>query len=347
MFRKRAFWIVLIVLALAGGGGYVAYAKGLMPWFAPEEVVEEPTLQTATVTVGDLSITADGTGVMVASSEVELGFDATGTLMELLVEVGDQVQAGDVLAWIDDTDARNAVLNAELGLMQAQAALEDAKDLASLEQAVAQAELQVTQAEADLTTAQGDLDDLLNWAPDETEVEIAKANLAVAQISYQNTLQKTGMWDEQLASTRINLEEAVRNLDEAQVNYANAMDAARDWERNIENARQNAAEALQRAQDSLEMAQASYDLAVIDSREIDVQNARIKVLNAEEALEELQTAPETEEITAARIAVQERQVALQQAKRWLRLTRGKPSFRCSRPSSSSSRLRRPWRAPRW
>jgi RND family efflux transporter MFP subunit len=311
VFRRKTVWIVLIVLAFLGGGGYGAYAY----WFAPQEAtVEETTLETATVTVGDLSITADGTGQLVASSQTELAFDSSGTLMELLVKVGDQVQKGDVLGWIDDTDARDAVANAELGVLQAEEALQTAQDTATLQQAVAQAEFKVTQAEANLSTAQGDLEDLLNWAPDETEVEVAKANLTIAQVSYQNTVATANMHDEQLASTRIKLEEAVRSLQEAQVHYADAMDAARDWERNIESTRENAAKALQSAQDSLEIAQASYDLAMIDSREIDIQNARIKVLNAETALEDLQTAPEEEEIAAARVSVQEKEVALGQAR---------------------------------
>jgi HlyD family secretion protein len=119
VFRKKWFWIVLIVLLLAAGGGYAAYASGLVPWLGPQES-EEPTttFQTAAVTVGNLSITADGTGNLVPASTVELSFDATGTLLELLVEVGDQVQAGDVLAWIDDADARNAVAEAELDVLQ-------------------------------------------------------------------------------------------------------------------------------------------------------------------------------------------------------------------------------------
>jgi HlyD family secretion protein len=315
MFRKKIFWIVLVVLALAGGGGYVAYANGYVPWFGPQEAEEEETtLQTATVTVGNLSITADGMGVLVASSEIELAFATSGTLMELLVEVGDVVQAGDVLAWIDDTDARNAVIDAELGVLQAKEALEEAGDTAALAQAVAQAELKVAQVEADLSTAQSDLEELLNWAPDETEVEIVRAELAIAQASYQNTVTKADMRDGQLASTRINLEGAIRDLQDAQANYAEAMDAARDWEKNIENTRENAAKALKRAQDSLEIAQASYDLALIDTRQIDIQNAWIKVLNTQVALEDLQTPPDEEEITAARILVQEMQVDLQQAR---------------------------------
>lgn len=310
MFRKKTFWIVLLVLALLGGGGYGAYAY----WFAQEQVVEETTLQTASVTVGDLAITADGSGVLVASSEVALAFDSSGTLMELLVEVGDQVQAGDVLGWIDDTDARNSVVEAELAVLQAQEALADAQDVSALEQAVVQAELTVAQAEANLAAAQSDLEDLLNWEPDETEVQIAQADLIVAQASYQNTLDKVSMREEELASTRINLEQAIRNLEEAQVNYANAMDAARDWENNIEDTRERAAESLQDAQDSLEIAQASYDLAMIDSSAIDIQNAKVQVLNAQETLDDLQTPPDEKEISTAQLAVQELEVSLAQAR---------------------------------
>ena len=315
MFRKKAFWIALVALILVGGGGYAAYARGLLPWLTPQEVGEqETTLETATVTTGDLSITADGTGMLVASSEVELAFDSTGTLMALLVEVGDRVQVGHVLGWIDDTDARNAVTDAELGVLQAEEALEKAGNTASLEQAVAQTELKVAQAEANLETARRDLDDLLDWAPDDTEVAIAQANLFIAQASYENTVAKVNLSDGQFASTRIKLEQAIRDLAEVQVNYANAMDAARDWERNIEDTRVRAAEALQNAQDNLEIAQASYDIGRIDSNAIDVQNAWVRVLNAETTLEDLQTPPEDKEIAAARIAVQEMEVALGQAR---------------------------------
>jgi HlyD family secretion protein len=309
MFHKRTFWIALIVLVLLGGGG-AAYAY----WLAPEEASQaEPTIETATVTVGDISITADGTGMLVPTSEYELAFDSSGTLTELLVEVGDVVQAGDLLACIDDTDARNAVAEAELGVLQAEQALEDAKDTAQLEQTVAEAELAVTQTKADLATAQEALDELLNWAPDESEVQVSQADLAIAQAEYKNTVTKAGLRDEQLASTRINLEQATRDLEEAQASYANAMDAARDWENNIEDTRERAAESLQKAKDNLEIAQASYDLAMIDSSQIDVQNAWVKVLNAQEALDELQTPPDDEEIAAARLVVQQLEVALGQS----------------------------------
>jgi RND family efflux transporter MFP subunit len=311
MFRKKGFWIALILVALAAGGGYAAYAH----WFAPAETPEQgSTMETATVTVGDLSITADGTGVLVAASQVNLSFGSSGSLSELVVQVGDRVQAGDVLGRIDDTDARMTVAEAELAVLQAKTALEEARDAATREQAVAQAEFQITQTVANLEAARSDLDDLVNWAPDETEVEVAQANLAIAQASYQNTVAKANMYDEGLASTRINLDNAIGDLNDAQLSYANAMDAARDWEKNIESTRERAAESLRKAQDNLEIAQASYDLNTIDTRSIDLENARVKVLNAEETLAGLQEPPKSTDITAARVKVQELEVALQQAR---------------------------------
>jgi RND family efflux transporter MFP subunit len=314
MFHKRAIWIALLALALVAGGGYAAYAAGLTGWLVPQDVVAEETmLQTTPVTVGDISITADGTGVLVASSEVNLAFDGSGTLMELLVEVGDAVEAGEVLAWIDDTDARQAVVDAELSVLQAEEALEDAQDTDALEQAVRQAELDVAQMEADLETAKSDLQDLVEWAPDETDVEIAQAELAIAQADYQVVVAQANMYDDETTSVRVNLEQAIRDLEEAQANYANAMDAARDWEQNIDDTRASAADALQRAQDDLEVAQASYNLNTIDTSSTDVQNAWVKVLNAQDALANLETPPEEAEITEAQLVMQELKVALQQA----------------------------------
>ena len=88
---------------------------------------EEPTITTDQVRRGDLTITADGSGTLVPGSEAQLGFFTGGVLTEVLVKVGDQVQAGDALAGVDETDAAKAVASAELQVLKAQL------DLASAE----------------------------------------------------------------------------------------------------------------------------------------------------------------------------------------------------------------------
>jgi RND family efflux transporter MFP subunit len=299
MVKKKLLWIVPLVLVLAVGG-YFAYKT----WFAPKEVVQtQSEVQTGTVTRGDISITAAGSGQLVASAETNLTFSTSGVLKELAVRVSDEVKKGDVLGRIDDTDAQQAVAEAEVQVMQAEQALAVAQ---------AQAELVVLQAQADLDTAQSALDELLNWKPDEDEIALAKANLVSAQTSYNNTVAKAGV--DQTISSRVNLEQAIANLTNAQETYTNAMSPDRDWEKDIETTRASAANAVYNAQQSLEIAQANYKLSTINSTNADIQSAKAQLLNAQSALEEAQTPPDDAEITAAQIKVQQTALALEQAK---------------------------------
>lgn len=299
MVKKKLLWIVPLVAVLAVGG-YFAYKT----WFAPKTVVETSNeVQTATVTVGSLSITAAGSGQLVASAEANLTFSTSGVLEALLVDVGDEVKAGDVLGWIDDADARQSVAAAEVQVMQAEQ---------SLALAQAQAELAVLQAQADLDTAQSALNEVLNWEPDEDAIALAKASLVSAQTSYRNTVAKAGV--DQTISARVSLEQAISNLTNAQENYANAMSPDRDWEKDIETTRTNAANAVYNAQQSLEIAQANYKLSTINSTAADIQSAQAQLVNAESALEVAETSPDDAEIAAAQIKVQQAALTLEKAK---------------------------------
>lgn len=299
MFRKKWLWIVVLVLVLTGGG-YFAYRT----WFAPKATAQtESEVQTATVTVGDISITATGSGQLVASATANLTCSAGGVLKELFVQVGDEVKAGDILGRMDDTDVRQSVAAAGVQVMQAE-------QVVALAQA--QAELAVLQAQANLDTVQTTLDELLNWSPDEDTVALAQASLVSAQTAYKNALAKSGV--DQTLSARISLEQAIDSLTNTQANYASAMSADRDWEKDIETTRANAANAVYKAQQSLEIAQNSYKLSVINNTNSDIQSAKAQLLNAQNTLETAQTPPDAAEITAAQIKVQQMTLTLEQAK---------------------------------
>ncbi|MGD9316599.1 MAG: biotin/lipoyl-binding protein [Anaerolineae bacterium] len=123
MFRRRAFWIVLIALLLAiAGGGYFYYNN---VYLQAQEPAEEPKLATAQATQGDLVITASGSGMLVPAAEIALVFRNSGVLAEVLVEVGDEVEAGQMLARLDDADAQDQVTQAEISLRQAELDLAD------------------------------------------------------------------------------------------------------------------------------------------------------------------------------------------------------------------------------
>ena len=117
MMRRKLFWIVTIALELvAGGSGYLVYSGG---YLQAQEPVAEEVLTTYTVTRGDLVITASGSGTLVPAGEVAVEFETGGVLDTVRVEVGDQVEAGQTLAGLDDTDAQNRVAQAAIRLRQA------------------------------------------------------------------------------------------------------------------------------------------------------------------------------------------------------------------------------------
>jgi multidrug efflux pump subunit AcrA (membrane-fusion protein) len=166
-WKSRKVLLVLIPLvALAGAA--VAYTL-VVPGAAAEADGEE--LQTTTARRGELSLLASGTGTLIPATEAELGFDTSGELVEILAEVGDEVEAGQVLARLDTTSA-------EADLAEAEAAL---RELTS-PTAVAQAMLAVADAREALETAQYTY--TVNQAghrATQDAIEGARARLAVAK----------------------------------------------------------------------------------------------------------------------------------------------------------------------
>ena len=88
------------------------------------EAEEAPTLQRATVTRGDLMITAEATGLVEPIREVEVKSKASGEILRLHIDIGDEVSPGALLAEIDPRDVRNASDQAEADLQVARARLE-------------------------------------------------------------------------------------------------------------------------------------------------------------------------------------------------------------------------------
>lgn len=128
-----------------------------------------PEFQTAEVTRGDIEVAISAAGKIVAKDSVAVGAQVSGQLTELMVEAGDDVEKGDLLAKIDATIATTSVEanRAQLRELQAsrkqqQATLELAKsnaDRATMlfkADAIARADYEAAVAEA--TVAAGRLE---------------------------------------------------------------------------------------------------------------------------------------------------------------------------------------------
>ncbi len=218
-FSKKHWWILGSVLGmiaiLAAFGIYRSVS-------AQADVEESPELQTSVVRRGDLVMYASGTGTLAAGTEVDLGFGTGGPISEILVQVGDEVQEGDVLAIQGDLDQleaavaadalsvlssqedldeiqENAVLitaEAMLTLANAQETLEDAEWTRSVQQEGNRAsQVTINNARAELTLAEASLERAkmeYDNAPGERDEDAAKAaaytKYATAQQQYDAAL---------------------------------------------------------------------------------------------------------------------------------------------------------------
>ncbi len=276
---SKKWWITITIVVVVGGLGFAGYRYVTGQRQAIAETQAE--METAVIRRDTLRVTVDTAGNLAPNAEVSLAFSSGGQVVEVPVEVGDVVEAGDVLARLDDADAREAVANAEF---------------------------QVTQAEINLASAQI-----------EAEAGLSQADLDTAQVGYEEAVALAALSGAQLTSARVSLEQAQDGLDDARENYDTAWDPARDWELDIrwkkaalENEREATERALESAQYNLEVAQASYSLAVAGISEENVQNTWAKVLNAQVALES-----EPLQLEQLELSLAQAQLGLESARRAL------------------------------
>ncbi len=134
--------------------------------------------QVVAVQRGDLTVDITAVGNLAFSHHEELTFGVGGTVEEVLVEVGDSVEEGQVLVELDDTSIillQEAVIQARINLRDAEENLEEAQTPYT-ELDVAQAEASVANAKVALEAAQKALEEAENPY---TESDITQAELAV------------------------------------------------------------------------------------------------------------------------------------------------------------------------
>ncbi|GAA1684829.1 hypothetical protein GCM10009830_35210 [Glycomyces endophyticus] len=132
-------------LALAAGGTAAYLLLG--------DTAPVPAADTVEVARGDVSLTASATGTVAAARTWSLGFDTEAEITDVTVAAGDEVAAGDVLATADDTEAAEAVDEAETARDEAQDDLDDAEDDAAEADACEAAETAAVPGGSGQTTA--------------------------------------------------------------------------------------------------------------------------------------------------------------------------------------------------
>jgi RND family efflux transporter MFP subunit len=278
--------ILLIVMAVAAGG--VFYVTGRNRAAAPSTTQTTSTTTTAQVVRGNLTITADGTGNLIAGDEADEAFATGGELTELDVAAGDKVEAGDVLAKVDDADAQATLISAELQLLKAQLDLASANtNLAAVQAGPSDADL--IAAKAALAEAKDAYTDLVN-GPDATTIEKLQMSLDQA---------KNSLYSSQLARAAAG-GETYGQLEQARMALANAEISVRRAELDLAEAKAPATDtellAAQQALDDLRATSSDTNVATADAQ---VKEAELTLKQAELNLAAAQTAVDDTTVVAS------------------------------------------------
>lgn len=162
------------------------------------ETTVEIKQQIVEVRRGDLVVTVAADGKLTLPEQRELTFATSGTIVEILVEEGDVITRGQVLARLDTVDLE--------------------RDITAKEQAVKAAELAVRNVEIDLKRAEDDFETSIKQA----EIDLEKATDAYRKITYPYTY-STFTFDIPDAIASIN--RALQRLDEVRESLSGTPDA--------------------------------------------------------------------------------------------------------------------------
>ncbi len=111
------------------GAALLAACGGDLPESAPVTTATPVPIRVSVVAETTLRVRVTGTGVLRAKEEVPLGFKIGGVVARVLVDEGQQVRHGDLLAVLEQPEIASEVAKAEAGAAQAERDLHRAEIL--------------------------------------------------------------------------------------------------------------------------------------------------------------------------------------------------------------------------
>jgi len=257
---------------------------------------EAPAARSAILARGALQASISASGNIQAEDEAKLAFQATGTVAQINVKIGDTVQKGAVLARLDTTDAEWELRKAQTSLQDADAALIIAQS--SYSRTVARAQpAEIAAAQSSVKAANDNYKKVLA-GPTEAEYQSAKAQLAnaeaelrQAQSAYDNAFREdpAGIGAHPAA---LALEKATNNYNAAKADFDKAVQPANDAQTST--ALQQIADA--RAQlEKVRLPAPVYDIVRVNA---EVEQARIKIAQAGLEIEQAQRKLDRSQIVA-------------------------------------------------
>jgi HlyD family secretion protein len=269
-----------LFVVLVGVGTFLANRSS--PAAAQEAAVVTPS-ETMNVQKGTLTVTLNATGSLTPADEEVLTFDVSVPITDVMVSVGDHVQAGDVLARVDSTSIDAQIHSLQLNLEGAQNSLAALQEPPSeIEIELAQAQVQAAQASLSVASLNG---------PSAQDIEIARLNVELA---------KNSLWQAQVSR------DAAENKPFAgQENNAYANDV------------QQAAQ-LQQSDTNISIAQNNYESTANEGPNASgLASGNASLISAQANLDSLMAGADEAQLRKAEISVETAQLALDSAKKTL------------------------------
>jgi HlyD family secretion protein len=341
--KNRWIWIIGAAVLLVGLFAVFQARDG-------DTAAAASTGETAVAFVGDLAESISASGQVGAESEAGLSLTTSGRVDQVLVTVGETVNAGDVLVRLDTAALERRLASAELDVTIAEADLADlladptADELAAAEASVrsAQARLDdllagvneeeiassqaaVRAAEARVDSAKADL--VATYDVSEADIMAAEANLETAMEQQQAA---HNMWV-LLADCEENgtgghtcapkdndrMDTATQNVQSTNAQVAIAQ-ARLDELRKPDASRIASAKAgVDTAVAHVDAAQARHEALLLGAPNADITAAEAELANAQASLESLIAGPSDTDVEMYRIRQAQAETALQEAENGL------------------------------
>src|SRR4051812_16884768 len=292
-----------------------------------------PAVSTTTVASGNIVATVDGSGTVAAAQSLDLTFQTTGSVTQVLVKEGDLVKTDQPLAQLDTRDLELQVASAQAALDSANTKLTQTKDGNVQPADIAAQQAAVASAQAQLRSAQAQLAALKN--PNAASISSAEATVRQAELDLQS---QTDNSSASKTKAEQDLQKATDALTQSQSQYATAL---KNWQyvqdtgndptnpsttgadgKKVKNKlsdtqRQQYADtyiqaqaALQSAEASVQQAQVTYDNAR-QAEPNNIQQAQAKLADVRAQLAALQN-PSKTDIAQKQAGVDQAQASLTQ-----------------------------------
>lgn len=219
MSKKSAIkWgvIALVVIALAA----LVYH-----FLKPKETT--PNYLTATAEIGDIENNVMASGKVKALNTVDVGAQVSGEVKRLYVDVGDEVQQGDLIAQIDQVTQKNNLSNEQASLEQSVAAIQSAKaESLSRQASLKSAYADLASRQSELKQAQSDFTRLKSLvainAISQQEYDTQATSVETAKAAVANALAAIDTAKAAIATTEANINSQEAALRKSQTNVNTA-----------------------------------------------------------------------------------------------------------------------------